>query len=69
MISIQAAVSVIVYLIVAGMVFWLLFWLLNFIAPPEPFRKVATVILAIMAVLVIISMLLSFAGGTPIFRM
>ncbi len=68
MISIQMAVTTIVYLIVAGLVFWLLWWLINYVAPPEPFRKVANVILAILAVLVVIGILLSLVGGQPIFR-
>ncbi len=68
MISLNAAVTVIVYMIVAGLVFWLLWWLVNYIAPPEPFRKVANVVLAILAVLVIIGILLTFVGGQPIFR-
>jgi len=68
MISISGAVTVVVYLIVAGLIFWLLWWLVNFIAPPEPFRKVATVVLAILAVLVIIGILLSLVGGQPSFR-
>ncbi len=69
MISLSSAVTVIVYLVVAGLVFWLLWWLVNYIAPPEPFRKVANVILAILAVLVVIGILLSLVGGQPIFRM
>ncbi len=68
MISLSAAVTTIVYLIVAGLIFWLLWWLLNYVAPPEPFRKVGTVILAILAVLVIIGILLSLVGYGPIFR-
>lgn len=68
MISIQGAVNIIVYLVVAGLIFWLLWWLVNYVAPPEPFRKIANVILAILAVLVIIGILLSVVGGTPIFR-
>lgn len=68
MISVQGAVSVVIYLIVGGLVFWLLWWLINFVNPPEPFKKVASVILAILAVLVVIGALLSFVGGVPIFR-
>ena len=68
MISIQAAVTVVIYLIIAGLVFWLLWWLLNFVAPPEPFRKIGTVILAVLAVLVCIGILLSLVTGQPIFR-
>ncbi len=68
MISLSAVVTVIIYLIVAGLVFWLLWWLVGYIAPPEPFRKVANVVLAIAAVLVIIGVLMSLVGGQPIFR-
>lgn len=68
MLSISAAVTIIVYLVVAGLVFWLLWWLVNYIAPPEPFRKVANVVLAILAVLVVIGILLSLVGGQQLFR-
>jgi len=67
MISLEAAVRLIVYLIVAGLVFWLLWWLVSYCAPPEPFRKIANVVLAILAVLVIISILLA-AVGAPVIR-
>lgn len=62
MFSIQTVVQTIILLIVCGLIWWLLWWLVNFINPPEPFRKVATVVLAIAAVLVVISILLSLAG-------
>lgn len=68
MISIQGAVMVIIYLIVAGLIFWLLWWLISYTAPPEPFRKIANVVLAILAVLVVIGILLTMVGGQPIFR-
>ena len=68
MISLSAAVSLIVYLIVAGLILWLLWWLVGYVGLPEPFRKVANVILAIVAVLIIIGLLLSLVGGTPLFR-
>ncbi len=68
MVSISAAVTTIVYLIVAGLVFSLLWWLVNYTNPPEPFKKIATVVLAILAVLVVIGILLSMVSGTPIFR-
>jgi hypothetical protein len=68
MLSLTALVSVVVYLIVAGLIFWLLWWLINYVGLPEPFRKVASVILAILAVLVVIGILLSLVNGTPIFR-
>ena len=68
MISIGAAATVIVYLIVAGLVFWLLWWLVGYVGIPEPFNKIANVILAILAVMVIIGILVSLVGGQPLFR-
>lgn len=68
MISLSALVSVVIYLIVAGLIFYLLWWLVNYINPPEPFKKIANVILAVAAVLVIIGVLLSLVGGHAIFR-
>lgn len=68
MISISAAVTIVLYLIVAGLIFGLLWWLVGYCGLPQPFDKVARVILAILAVFVIIGILLSIAGGTPLFR-
>ena len=68
MISISAAVTVVMYLIIAGIIFGLLWWLIVFCQIPEPFNKVARVILAILAVFVVIGILLSLVNGTPMFR-
>lgn len=62
MISLSALISAIVYLIVAGLVFWLLWWLVNYCQLPEPFNKVARIVLAVFAVLVVIGILLSLTG-------
>lgn len=69
-ISLGGVVQVIVFLIVAACVFGLLFWLLNYIggkvpAESKPFIDIARVVLVVLAVLVLIGMLLSFAGIGP----
>ncbi len=68
MISLATAITLIVYLIVAGLIFWLLNWLISYCGIPEPFNKVARIILAVLAVLVVIGLLLQLAGGQPLFR-
>lgn len=68
MISISGAVSVVTTLIIAGLIFWLLWWLVDYCKIPEPFNKVARIILAVLAVLVCIGLLLSLQSGQPIFR-
>lgn len=67
MISLSAAVMVVVYLIVAGLIFGLLWWLIGYCGLPAPFDKVARVVLAVLAVLVIIGILLSLVSGRAIF--
>lgn len=67
MIGIESVVHLVIYLVVAGLIFWLLYWLLNFVNPPEPFKKVAVVILAILMVLVLINALLGLVGR-PLIR-
>ncbi len=67
MIDLYMLVRVIVYLIVAGLIFFLLSWLVDYIGLPEPFRKVARVILAVFAVLVVIGVLLTLVG-VPVVR-
>jgi hypothetical protein len=68
MIDLGSLVSVVVYLIVAGLILWLLYWLIAYVGLPEPFAKVAYVVLAIVAVLIVIGILLSLISGQPLFR-
>lgn len=49
-------------IIVFGVIFALLFWLISYLKLPEPFEKVARVVLAIAAVILLINVLLSLVG-------
>lgn len=73
MIDLQAAVTIVLYLIVGAVVFALLYWLLDVVGSQfgegaGPFVKIGRVILTILAVLVCIALLLSLVSGRPIFR-
>jgi hypothetical protein len=68
MLSLSALVSVLIYIIVAGLIFYLLWWLVGYCGLPEPFNKVARIILAVVAVLFLIGLLLSLVNGQPMFR-
>lgn len=68
MVSISGLVSVVIYIIVLGLVFGLLWWLLDYVKPPEPFYKIAKIMLAVMAVLILCGVLLSLVTGTQVFR-
>jgi predicted tellurium resistance membrane protein TerC len=62
MISGEALLQFVVYIVVAGLIFWLLWWLIAYVGLPEPFNKVARVVVAVVAVLFLISVLLGLAG-------
>lgn len=62
MIGIDTLVYFVVYLIVVGLIIWLLYWLIGYVGLPEPFNKIARVVLAVFSVIVVICVLLSFIG-------
>lgn len=57
-ISGQAMVHTLLWLIVIGMIFGLLWWLIDYCGLPAPFNKECKVVLAIFAVLILINALL-----------
>lgn len=56
-------INLLLYLIVWGLIFYVLWWALGKIALPEPFSKIATVILVLFIVIVLLNLLL---GIVPI---
>ena len=67
-ISVEGLLSFVIWMIVVGLVFWLLLWLISYCALPEPFAKVAKIVLAVVGVFMIINLLLGLAG-TPMFAL
>ena len=56
-------IGLLVTVIVLGLVFYLLWWLLGTIGLPEPFNKVAQVLIALIAVVLLLGLLF---GGVQI---
>lgn len=63
----DAVIHSLLYLIVIGVIFGLLWWLISYCGLPQPFDKVARVVLAVAAVIILINILLGMVGH-PIFR-
>lgn len=61
----SSLVSFVVWLIVIGSIFGLLWWLVGYAGLPEPFNKVARVVIAVIAVLLLINLLLGLVGQAP----
>jgi heme A synthase len=68
MISVGALLSVLVSVIIVGLIFYLLWWALGKMGLPEPFNKIATVILVLVTVIVLIGLLMGLLSGAPTFR-
>lgn len=61
-ISGQAVVNALIMLVVAGLILWVLHWAISAIGLPEPFAKVAKVLLVLLAAVVLINALLMVVG-------
>jgi hypothetical protein len=59
---IGSLITLVVYLIVAGLVLWLLTYLVDNLPLQPPFGQIARVVILVVGVLIIILILLQFAG-------
>ena len=66
---IGALVTLIIYILILGLVCWLLLYLIDFIPVPEPFNRVAKVVVMVGSVLILILLLLSLVEGTGALRL
>lgn len=55
-------VNILVQVVIVGLIMWLLWWGLGKIGLPEPFNKVATVILVLITVVFLLNILLGLTG-------
>lgn len=60
---ITSLIMLVVYLIVIGIIVWLLIYLIDNVPLPEPFNRVARVVIMVVGVLIVILLLLQFVGA------
>lgn len=60
---ITTLVSIVLYIVVLGLICWLLMWLIDYVPVPEPFNKVAKIVIAVLGVVAIIYLLLGILPG------
>lgn len=61
-ISGDGLIRAVIVLVIVGLVLWLLSYLVSAVGLPEPFAKVAKVIILVIGVLFLINLLLSLIG-------
>lgn len=59
---IASLIYLVIYLIVVGVIIWLLRYLIDAIPMDEPFRRVASIAILVVGVLIVILLLLDFVG-------
>ena len=64
--GIDKLLQVVFELAIIGLIFWLIWWFIDYIGLPEPFAKVAKVIVGVVVLLLLISLLLGFLGHQPL---
>ena len=62
MVSGSVLLNAFIILVVAGLICWLIWWFIGYIALPEPFNKVARVLVALVAIVFLVNFLLGFTG-------
>ena len=58
--------SLVVTIVIVGLIFWLIWWFIGTVGLPEPFNKVATVLVALCAIIFLIGIL---TGQVPMFKL
>ena len=61
----MSIIALLISLIIWGLIFWILWWGLGAVGIPEPFHKVAVVVLVVAAIVVVIGLL---TGGIAPFQ-
>ena len=63
--SVDRLLPIVLSMVVVGAIFWVCWWLIDYTGVPQPFAKVAKIIVAIFAAVLVIQMLIS---GNPIIK-
>ena len=67
MIAGSTLLTLLVTLVIAGLIFWLLIWFIDYVGLPDPFNKVAKVIIGLAAIVFLIDLLMGL-NGHPLIR-
>ncbi len=62
-VAVGGLLNFVIYIIIVGLVFYLLWWLIAYVGLPDPFAKIAKIVLAVFAVLICVNILLGMIGS------
>ena len=58
----SSLLSLLITLVIAGLICWLLWWFIGYVGLPEPFNKVARVLVGLVALIFLINVLMGLVG-------
>ena len=58
----SSLLSLLITLVIAGLICWLLWWFMGYVGLPEPFNKVARVLVGLVALIFLINVLMGLVG-------
>jgi hypothetical protein len=61
-ISVDGLLSLVIYVVIIGLIFWCVWWFLGTAGIPEPFNKIIRVVVGLIALVIVVNLLLGFAG-------
>lgn len=56
--SVEGLITILIYLVVLGLILWLCWWFIGYVGLPEPFNKVARVLIGLVAFILLLYLLL-----------
>jgi hypothetical protein len=65
---VESLIYLVVYLVVVGIILGLLLWIIDQVPMPDPYRRIAKVVITVIGCLILIFMLLSLIGAVPPLR-
>lgn len=65
MISLSSLMTPLIQIVIVGLIAWLIWWFISYVNLPEPFAKVAKVLLGLVVLIFLINLLLGI-GGHPL---
>ena len=55
-------IGLLIQLVIIGLIFYAVWWFIGYIGLPEPFNKIARAIVALVALIVVVTFLLQIGG-------
>ncbi len=60
--DVSGLMHLLVLLVVGGLILWLFWWFIGYVGLPEPFNKVARVLIGLVALIFLVGLLLNMGG-------